>query len=640
MARPTHLSLSHSLLLQSVETDPTPSGYYNLALSYAVPGGVAAATQGSTSATSSSNADSNHAKYNLHQAIQYAGLAVEADPRDVKYWHLLGLLLTAQERWEEAREVLERGADLGVGEADADVEGQVDGEVVGGIPSVERMEHEDENDTVNGGSSNATPTIKIDGVGNISIKDVSPITSTNPLQPIYILSHSHSHSSSPTTATTPSLPPASTLLLTPPPSKYPPSQYDLFESHLQIRMTQGTVMEVVEGAEGAEAFWLEVFGWVAERKSALAAGGGGVQRRSIDGITQRSSDHISSSHHHSTMTTIDGSPHHLHPNSNPNPNVHHLHHDQHQHQHQQHSYLGAPADNTQMHQTQISANGSSDLETNVSTTDIIPITISPATPIITGAEVVSCASGKGKGRDRGKGQGKDQGKEKRTLNNAFRPKRSTSIDIERDNNRVDGQRSKKNVGQMLKGSVMKSRAGITAATKKLGHGVVRHGGLRRSTSTPGSFGSSILFLRKIQHFLLAFVLLDFHVVFQQQTSYQASSIHSRRRLSFMSASRERPLAESPPPPPAPIPPTTTQHQPSSTPTPTLIGHQDIKNERSIKDDRLLSNLWLMSAATFRRLGKIDQAKGAIQEAEVKDENNPAVWVQVIFSPAIFSSVVC
>jgi tetratricopeptide (TPR) repeat protein len=36
----------------------------------------------------------------------------------------------------------------------------------------------------------------------------------------------------------------------------------------------------------------------------------------------------------------------------------------------------------------------------------------------------------------------------------------------------------------------------------------------------------------------------------------------------------------------------------------------------------------MSAATFRRLGKIEQAKGAIQEAEVKDEDNPAVWVQV------------
>lgn len=36
----------------------------------------------------------------------------------------------------------------------------------------------------------------------------------------------------------------------------------------------------------------------------------------------------------------------------------------------------------------------------------------------------------------------------------------------------------------------------------------------------------------------------------------------------------------------------------------------------------------MSAATFRRLGKIEQARAAIQEAEVRDENNPAVWVQV------------
>lgn len=36
----------------------------------------------------------------------------------------------------------------------------------------------------------------------------------------------------------------------------------------------------------------------------------------------------------------------------------------------------------------------------------------------------------------------------------------------------------------------------------------------------------------------------------------------------------------------------------------------------------------MSAATFRRLGKIEQAKAAIQEAEVRDEKNPRVWVQV------------
>lgn len=50
--------------------------------------------------------------------------------------------------------------------------------------------------------------------------------------------------------------------------------------------------------------------------------------------------------------------------------------------------------------------------------------------------------------------------------------------------------------------------------------------------------------------------------------------------------------------------------------------------RVARENRLLSDLWLMSAATFRRLDKIEQAKGAIQEAEVKDEDNPAVWVQV------------
>lgn len=52
------------------------------------------------------------------------------------------------------------------------------------------------------------------------------------------------------------------------------------------------------------------------------------------------------------------------------------------------------------------------------------------------------------------------------------------------------------------------------------------------------------------------------------------------------------------------------------------------NSQTSKDNRLFSNLWLMSAATFRRADKIEQAKGSIQEAEVKDENNPAVWVQV------------
>ena len=78
---------------------------------------------------------------------------------------------------------------------------------------------------------------------------------------------------------------------------------------------------------------------------------------------------------------------------------------------------------------------------------------------------------------------------------------------------------------------------------------------------------------------------------------------------------ERSASESPPPPPPPraLTPERTEAK---------------WNNRMTKENRLLSDLWLMSAATFRRHGKIEQAKGAIQEGEVKDEDNPAVWVQV------------
>jgi hypothetical protein len=94
-----------------------------------------------------------------------------------------------------------------------------------------------------------------------------------------------------------------------------------------------------------------------------------------------------------------------------------------------------------------------------------------------------------------------------------------------------------------------------------------------------------------------------------QASYQASSIHSRRHSPYASTNDlVRPES------PAPLPP------------PTLTPRE--RRERSRKERRLLSELWLMSAATFRRSGKIEQARGAIQEAEVRDEENPNVWVQV------------
>lgn len=105
-----------------------------------------------------------------------------------------------------------------------------------------------------------------------------------------------------------------------------------------------------------------------------------------------------------------------------------------------------------------------------------------------------------------------------------------------------------------------------------------------------------------------------HSMLSTTSSYQASSIHSRRRVTYGDSTPDGSVIESlPPRPPAPLP---TSQTPSKW------------DDRAAKDRRLMSDLWCMSAATFRRFGKIEQARGAIQEAEARDGNNPAVWVQV------------
>ena len=97
-------------------------------------------------------------------------------------------------------------------------------------------------------------------------------------------------------------------------------------------------------------------------------------------------------------------------------------------------------------------------------------------------------------------------------------------------------------------------------------------------------------------------------------TYQASSIHSRRRVTYGDSTPDESVTESPPPrPPVSLP---------VSQTPSKL------DNRAARERRLMSDLWCMSAATFRRFGKIEQARGAIQEAEVRDGNNPAVWVQV------------
>lgn len=64
--------------------------------------------------------------------------------------------------------------------------------------------------------------------------------------------------------------------------------------------------------------------------------------------------------------------------------------------------------------------------------------------------------------------------------------------------------------------------------------------------------------------------------------------------------------------PAPPPPTTQQEA----------------HGRTTSESRILSNLWLASAATFRRWAKYEQCLVAIEEAEVLDPENAEVWVQL------------
>ncbi|KAF8630555.1 hypothetical protein AX17_005367 [Amanita inopinata Kibby_2008] len=502
--RPQRLEKAHSLFLGSVEQYPTALGHFYLALSFAHTGPL----------------------QDLQQAIIYAGLAIESDSREVRYWHLLGLLLTAAEQWKAAAEILDRGAALD--------DTEVPEPVTNGTDGLRPALHEKKPSLSMIGTSiqaNGTSTSKFSNGETVKRKSktesstsltekAGSSTATPPTDSSDDVVHLLDDNVQEFSASS-DLP--STIL-----DQYWPLSEELFEHSLQLRLTQVALTEAVEGPEGAEQRWVEVFSWIASKRSIMA-----------DSLHPPSTD---------GRPSVDFSTRA--PSS---------------------AYIPAT-----LQSVPVVVSGESNPANEPVPPMPIPITVSPATP----------AAEKPTKFENQQEEKEEKGKERDSLDkkSLSRHKRSMSTD------RGDSSKSKK-VQQMLKTGVHKGQERITTFSKKIGHGVGRGGNLRKTNSTP-----------------------DLHAVLQP-TSYQASSIHSRRRVSSIIQSQDRTPTESPPPPPPPPPPVPP------------AGHTK-RSARIAKENKMLSDVWLMSAATFRRLGKIEQAKGSIQEAEVRDEGNPAVWVQL------------
>lgn len=201
MTRPIHLAASLSALKGSLALHSSPSTYFHLALALARPG----------------------PSRDLNTAVAYVREAVEGDPREIRYWHLLGLLLAATEDWGGAKAILEIGA--GVSDGD-ETDGGEEAAAVGNAITDSPIGHALQDGVDSSPNSNSFGGL----VGNL-----------------------------------PDLPPAATLER--PVPDYPgPSRHERFEHALQLRLTQLALIEHVDGPENAGDKWVEVFSWVAARK--------------------------------------------------------------------------------------------------------------------------------------------------------------------------------------------------------------------------------------------------------------------------------------------------------------------------------------------------------------------------------------
>lgn len=159
---------------------------------------------------------------------------------------MLGLLLTATGDWRAAQGVFDVGA--GVSEADLAEDGDnAAPDVANGVVAHDYAS-QSQGPRVNGnGNGNADAYTNGDSPGDASAP-------SSPRPPVTLLDRDVQSI------------PSSATLLRPLGDRPPPSRNEAFEHALQLRMSQLTLTEYVEGPEGAGDRWVEVFQWFSERR--------------------------------------------------------------------------------------------------------------------------------------------------------------------------------------------------------------------------------------------------------------------------------------------------------------------------------------------------------------------------------------
>ena len=175
-------------------------------------------------------------------------MAVELETDNICYWHLLGLLLAASEDWRGAREVLEAGATLDDQAWVAELTSSLPNDIPDSNTIGRRETSSTAGVTVTSYASSTHPELP-----SPASEGASTVTERPVERQIILDAHRHT------------LPPAAELLQ-PLPDHPPPSSTERFEHALQLRMTQLALTELMEGPEGTEEKWVEVFQWFAKRK--------------------------------------------------------------------------------------------------------------------------------------------------------------------------------------------------------------------------------------------------------------------------------------------------------------------------------------------------------------------------------------